>query len=74
MQQQCAAVRLAVGGPGRTQRTHCGVQVKQATMKAGAQDKRVAAQAYDLVLPDAVEFIASQALQGTLVRCLACTG
>ena len=39
-------------------------------MKAGAQDKRSAAQEYDLVLPDAVEFIASQALQGTLVSSL----
>ena len=43
------------------------LQVKQATMKAGAQDKRVKAQEYDLVLPDAIEFIAAQAMKGTLV-------
>ena len=42
-------------------------QVAQASMKTGAQDKR-APQEYDLVLPDAVEFIAAQAIQGTLVR------
>ena len=42
-------------------------QVAQASMKTGAQDKR-AQQEYDLVLPDAVEFIAAQAIQGTLVR------
>ena len=41
-------------------------------MKAGAQDRRARAQEYDLVLPDAVEFIATQALQGTLVRPYSC--
>ena len=42
-------------------------QVAQASMKTGAQDKRGKQAEYELVLPDAVEFIAAQAIKGTLV-------
>lgn len=44
-------------------------QVAKASMAAGARDRKQAAQEYDFVLPDAVEFITAQALAGNLVGC-----
>lgn len=46
-------------------------QVAKASMAAGARDRKASAPEYDFVLPDAVEFITAQAIQGTLVRLLA---
>ena len=42
-------------------------QVAQASMKTGSKDKQSQQPQYELVLPDAVEFIAAQAIQGNLV-------
>ena len=43
-------------------------QIKKASMAVGAQDRRKGQKAYDLVLPDQIEFITDMVMAGDVVR------
>ncbi len=54
--------------PWREQENWEGEQIRKASMQVGAKDKKAAAQQYEYVFEDQIDFITDMALAGDVVR------